>query len=234
MCRSNHCNARLIESYNRKRTSDTHTPSDSQCNLRSSEPSFRYREQCIFCGVALADHSGGRRKEYKLIAVKTHDFQCKISDACNKRNQDTWAVRVKARIDNVHDLHAADAVYHNACSVNFRNVGKQIPQQFLSKDERSSKRMKLGRPKGVSQAEAFIKVIDFLKANDDEQITVGDLIQKMADYLDDEDCKPYSFPHMKAQIKEHFGDKIIITDINGKANVVTFVEPYSAAAENMV
>ena len=27
---------------------------------------------------------------------------------------------------------------------------------------------------------------------------------------------------MKAKLQEHFGNKIIITDINGKANVVTF------------
>ena len=33
---------------------------------------------------------------------------------------------VQARILHVHDLHAADAVYHKACSVNFRTM-KQIP-----------------------------------------------------------------------------------------------------------
>ena len=39
---------------------------------------------------------------------------------------DTWADTAQARLLNVHDLHAADAVYHTVCSVNFRTK-KQIP-----------------------------------------------------------------------------------------------------------
>ncbi len=32
----------------------------------------------------------------------------------------------------------------------------------------------------------------------------------------------YSYPHMLLKLKEHFGDRIIQTEINGKPNVVTF------------
>ena len=31
-----------------------------------------------------------------------------------------------------------------------------------------------------------------------------------------------SYPHMQQRLKEHFGNKIIQTEINGKPNVVTF------------
>ena len=45
---------------------------------------------------------------------------------CVKKGGDEWANDVQARILHVHDLHAADAVYHKPCSVNFRTM-KQIP-----------------------------------------------------------------------------------------------------------
>ena len=32
----------------------------------------------------------------------------------------------------------------------------------------------------------------------------------------------YSYPHMQQKLKEHFGSKIIQTEINGKPNIVTF------------
>ena len=31
----------------------------------------------------------------------------------------------------------------------------------------------------------------------------------------------YGHTHMKARLKEYFGDQIIITEINGKSNIVT-------------
>ena len=158
--------------------------------------------------------------DFKLIQVKTFDFQASILAKCTERN-DEWAQKVKARIDFVIDLHAADAVYHKACSNNFRNQ-KQIPQKYLPSDSRSAKHIKLGRPQDEVQAEAFAKVIEYLEENDEEQTTIHDLIKLMGDYLVDTDAQPYSFPHMKQQIQKQFGDKIIITEVNGKSNVVTF------------
>ena len=36
------------------------------------------------------------------------------------------------------------------------------------------------------------------------------------------DIQPYGFTHMKSSIQEHFKENILITEINGKSNVVTF------------
>ena len=44
----------------------------------------------------------------------------------------------------------------------------------------------------------------------------------MKTYLGDCDSLPYGFTHMKKMIKNHYGDEIIIAEINGKSNVVTF------------
>ena len=43
----------------------------------------------------------------------------------------------------------------------------------------------------------------------------------MREYLPS-DVEPYGFTYMKSCIKKQFGEDIIITEINGKSNVVTF------------
>ena len=70
--------------------------------------------------------------------------------------------------------------------------------------------------------DAFLRVAKFLRDNDDEQITVNDLIDLMNDFMADSESTAYGHTHMKARLKEHFGDQILITEINGKSNVVTF------------
>ena len=79
-----------------------------------------------------------------------------------------------------------------------------------------------GRTQDEEKTDAFVKVAKFLQENDDEQITVGDLIALMSDYMADCESTAYGHTHMKAKLLEHFGDQILITEINGKANVVTF------------
>ena len=84
------------------------------------------------------------------------------------------------------------------------------------------KKRKVGRPQDEERNQAFIKVAKFLEGNDDEQITVGDLVEKMEEYLNNTESEPYRRSHMKTKLLEYFGDKIIITHIKGKRNVVTF------------
>ena len=70
--------------------------------------------------------------------------------------------------------------------------------------------------------DAFLRVAKFLQDNDDEQITLNDLIDLMNDFMANSESTAYGHTHMKARLKEHFGDQILITEINGKSNVVTF------------
>ncbi|CAH3129009.1 unnamed protein product [Porites lobata] len=93
--------------------------------------------------------------------------------------------------------------------------------QFAS-EQRDVKKRKIGRPQDEEKNDAFLKVARFLQENDDEQITVVDLVEKMEEYLGDSASIAYGRTHMKARLQEHFGDQIIITEINGKPNVVTF------------
>ena len=122
------------------------------CKRRSSAPSFSYKDHCLFCGVH--DRYAGKKKKFKLIPVRTTDFQTKISEICTKR-RDHWSDVVKGRLAYVNDLHAADAVYHQVCSINFR-TGKQVPECFHDEDNNGPKRCKIGkvgRPKSDAVAD---------------------------------------------------------------------------------
>ena len=70
--------------------------------------------------------------------------------------------------------------------------------------------------------QAFVRVEKFHEDNDDDKITVGDLVERMEEYLNDTESEAYGRSHMKTKLLEYFRDKINITDINGKPNVVTF------------
>ena len=110
--------------------------------------------------------------------------------------------------------------FTTVCSVNFRTK-KHIPAVHYH-HLRISKKAKLGRPQHKERTDAFLEVASFLEENDDEQITINDLISRMEENLENSEHGAYSYPHMQLKLDEHFGDRIIQTEINGKPNVVTF------------
>ena len=99
----------------------------------------------------------------------------------------------------------------------------------LSHQTNWSKRQKKGRPTDKSRQEAFLEVAKYLKENEDEQITVNDLMNKMAEFNDQE---PYSARYMKEKLKENFGVNIVIASTNGKADVETFRSTASTILQN--
>ena len=113
-------------------------------------------------------------------------------------------------------------MYHRKCSTNFRTF-KQIPATYRDvKEEDNVNPSKRGRPSDTGRERTFLQIAQYLEDNDEEQITISDLIVKMEEYLVNTDFEPYSFPYMKKRLLEHFKERIIITELDGKANVVTF------------
>lgn len=216
-----HTNCRkefLRDSKREKRKADSSPSEQRRKSLRSSEDTFVSKEHCLYCGTG--DQYDGKRKEFVLKPVRTLRIRETILNVCASRG-DSWAEKVRVRIQTVlSDLHAGDVVYHETCDSNFR-TGKQIPSRFLVSDS-ESKKFKAGRPKDVLREEAFMQVIRNLQDSDEEQTTVYDLIDEMTKILSDGELQAYGLTHMKEKLYEHFGDKIIITEINGKKNVVTF------------
>lgn len=210
-CRKKFCHPSEIERSKRKHSSDS-VIVPTLC----SKESFSYKDHCLFCGTG--SKYGGKKKQFDLIPVVTLGFDNTIIKVCDDRKDD-WAEKVKGRVLFAQDLHAVDAVYHQACSVNFR-TRKGVPQ-FIDV-ERLSKKQKVGRPSDSVRADAFQKVTAFLEENDEEQMTINSLINKMKEFLEDTNLEPYGFTHMKEKLLDHFGDRIIITEINGIQNIVTF------------
>lgn len=220
-CRRKYCNPHEVAQFNRQKRSFEAMEAESVgCRRRSADPAFSYRDMCLFCGMP--DKYDGKKNNFKLIPVRTFDFQKRLLELCRVRSDD-WSKEVQGRIEFVNDLHAADAVYHKVCNGNFRS-GKSIPKYFIKEmgtdDSSKHKKVRAGRPKELSRVEALEKVIDDLRRNDDEQTTIGDLVNNMKQYLDEEE--PYSFRHMKEQLLQRFGDEIFISEVSGRQNVVTF------------
>ena len=85
------------------------------------------------------------------------NFRIKAEQLCQKRNNE-WGKKVKERIQHAIDLHAADALYHNKCSIEI--------SVCLSSDEQvtcSAKKSKRGRPLEEERSWAFKKVIEYLR-----------------------------------------------------------------------
>lgn len=185
-------------------------------NRRSTTPNFNSRNHCFLCGLAAKYE--GKKKGYDVIPVRTMDFQESIFKCCEQR-KDNWSETVLGRLEYLRDLHAADAVYHQSCSVNFR-TGKQIPKEFqVNEAGIEPKRARLGRPVDDVRTGAFLKTVKYLQDNE-EFLTVYDLIKKMEEYLEGSGEEAYSHTYMKVKLKEHFGNEVFITSKSTHQNLV--------------
>ncbi|CAG2231115.1 unnamed protein product [Mytilus edulis] len=151
--------------------------------------------------LSALEATDSKKKDKNVFQVRTDDFESRIQDACDLRNDD-WAAEVRG------DWRA----------VNFRTC-KNTPvfRSPISPDAKPEN--KRGRP--ALQEDGFYKTVDFLKHHDDEQISISDLVEKMDEMCDG---NAYSQMYLKKRLKQHFGDEIIITDIPGRKSVVTLRE----------
>ena len=185
--------------------------SNESCQpILRSKVQFYFATHCVLCGqVAKKD----KKRSADIHIVRSMDFQNNIMDICKERN-DSWALDILGRIESVNDLHAADAIYHQSCSINFRTM-RRVPQIFSTSDEDSSKRSP-GRP---AYADDFFKnIVSFVENNPDEQVIVTSLVRKMRELCGD---RAYTPKFMSKRLKDHFKDDIVIFERPGTAGVIT-------------
>ena len=89
---------------------------------------------------------------------------------CRQRD-DQWASRVLGRIKSVCDLPAAEALYHQQCSVNFR-TSQNIPQVAPPH--------KKNRPREDAVENEFQSVVSYLEENKENKLTLQNLVSEMA------------------------------------------------------
>ena len=156
---------------------------------------------------------------YDVYNVRMLEFQDSIEAICKERN-DKWANQVLGRLKFTIDLPAAEAIYHQSCSVNFRTF-KNIPRKFQSKVPKFEEDLKSpGRPENKAQKDAFLSIIDFVESSNEEAVlTINDLVCKMEDLCGDQ---AYSNKYMKKkQLTEFFGSSIVISQSDGKSDKIT-------------
>nr|XP_055038535.1 uncharacterized protein LOC129426304 [Misgurnus anguillicaudatus] len=158
---------------------------------------FDSQTDCLFCGTTITHGSKD------TSSVKTDTLAKSVLECCDNR-ADQWAFTVKGRIKYYgSDLHAADCVYHHLCSSSFRN-GYNIPIQFQKDPE--AKRRKSGRPKNEDQEQAFMKVCFYLESNDEEQLTITHLRDKIKESLTHPDSEPYGNQYLKRKLRQQYQD----------------------------
>ena len=191
--------------------------SPKKTRKRSAGP-FISKTDCLFCGIGISPGNS----DYSY--VKTDSFTRTILECCDDR-KDNWSFTVKGRIEYFgSDLHAADCVYHHLCSTNFRS-GRDVPHQFRSDNE--AKCRKSGRPKDQEKEEAFSKMCSYLEDNDEEQLTISDLRDKMQEFLINEDTVSYGNQYLKERLKDRYKSAIHIAEGEGLHDIVTMREKTS-------
>ena len=121
-CRREYCLPSNIKGAKKILTSET--TSNRRSLTRQAEQCFSFKTDCFFCGTKV---------EFDTIL--------KI---CSERG-DEWSDTIRARFLNIHDLPAAEAVYHQTCSVNFRTKRK-LPKVFEGDKQPAVKKRKVGHP----------------------------------------------------------------------------------------
>ena len=195
--------------------------------LRSSI-TFDYKTCCLYCTNPVSEREIRERKGYQVMS-KNREFDISILKVCEQRI-DELSVSVKGRITFANDLHAADAVYHATCDSSFR-TGKNLPRKY-SHNNTSTSSSTSGRPVNVDRENAFERVISYLRENDEEQITIKDLVVLMENYLKDSDHEAYTTRWIKHRLLETLKDDIVIAEVNGKQDVVTFRTNTSMILQN--
>ncbi|KAG1669527.1 Sodium channel protein para [Nymphon striatum] len=213
-CRKRYTNPQQIE----RKLSANLPISPAKKYTRDAKGLFNNKTDCFFCGVTIQPESS----DYSN--VKTDTFADSILKCCDNRSDD-WATTVKGRIEYFcGDLHAADCIYHHPCSIHFW-TDRDVPQQYRSCHPR--KRRKSGRPRNQDQEQAFLEMCFYLEANDEEQLTISDLGNKMKEFLADKESTPYGNQYLKQKLMEHYGDSIYIAEGEGVHDIVTMREKTS-------
>lgn len=215
-CRKNYANALVIKKDLRQKNKKgigRQVEWSSPIKLRSKigKP-FSNQTDCILCGEAILNYE-------ITYAVSTVSCEQTLRDVCTERN-DKWARDVRRRMEAVNDLIAVKAQYHQQCSSNFRTQ-RAIPRKRKTLTEAEVPTKKLFADE---RFDAFLAVAEYLKSNDDEHTSVNDLKSKMQEILLQKGSKmeAYSEKYLKEKLLQYFKNEIIITNMKGKKNVVTF------------
>jgi len=181
--------------------------------LRSSAPSFNWKQHCFLCGEPAVFDKKHREKWAELRQVKSLEIRDNVLVTCGNR-LDSWGLEVRCRLEMCSDLHAVDAVYHVRCHRNFSNL------QFCRDSDVSGGGI-TGRPVDEQLMFAFDKTCDWLESNVDDMYTVRQIYEVMIEFAINKE-KVYSMQYFQQKLQERYGDSLVISDVRGRRNVICF------------
>ena len=95
-------------------------------------------------------------------------------------------------------------------------LGNYVHQNLLMRNK--SNVQTLDGPPGSDGI--FMKIVEYIKENDDEQVTISKLVEIMKEKGGESFCSKY----MRQKLEQYFGDQILITDSIERHSVVTLRE----------
>ena len=139
-----------------------------------------------------------RSEKHLAYKVKSDSFQHEVKAKCVKTKY-SWANEVHGRIEYSRYLMASSSVYHKCCSIEFR-LGK-YPEEDCYEPLSKNRKTVSGQMFDIKREDAFLQAVNYLLENNEEQLTIHDLITKM-----DQLCEnPFSFNPMKRRLLYYFG-----------------------------
>lgn len=181
-CRREYIRASNIKSYKRQRKDELASTSDTPVSVLSSKtPTFRIKEDCLYCAQKLTDYNvesktPRNRRKRSHDAMTKESIQSIIMNADDRG--DEWVETVKLCISNEYDLIAAEVKYHHDCQVLFY-AGKSRPN-----DDNMDSQPRIGRPVDARKEQAFKSLCQHIRDNDECQYSLSELESLMNDYLD--------------------------------------------------
>jgi hypothetical protein len=102
---------------------------------------------------------------------------------------------------------------------------RDIPKQHRVGPSENKRSRKLGRPRDTDQEEALFRMCAFFEDNDEEQLSITDLANKIEEYLHESaECGAYGNQYLKCQLMKYYGDSIFVAEGDGLQDIVTFRE----------
>ena len=204
-CRARYVNSKTIEQDLKRKNSNFDEGQSSPKELRSSS-SFEFKNCCLYCCQANTEREFRDSKAFQVMP-KNREFDKKVLEVCDKKN-DALAISVKERIRFTTDLHAADAVYHTPCDSSFK-TSKNLLKKYSENENLASSG--LGRPVVSDHEKVFQQMMEYLRANDEEQIAQNDLKELMVYFLKDSPHETFTTKWIKRKLQKQLKDEIVIT-----------------------
>ena len=226
-CRKRYINTDGDQNIVKKRK--TEIGSIPSASLRSkASHGFKYSTYCILCETIAVDEDG--QKFGDVYQIRSLDCQNKLIEACDDRliffeNGDQWTENVRDRIFFANDLIAKDALYHNQCNVNFRNI-KSMPKKCNPTADNISI---VGRKKDEERSNAFKTVLSDFYEND-ETTTVKELVARMEKLV----SNPYHERTMKRELGHIKGIVITKNIVSRKSTVVAVLNEFRSKKTSLM